>query len=125
MVGRRRADGGGRGGARKGTGPKPKMDAESIAKREKKALRKAAKASLAAFVECEQQKIESEQLERCNEKGLRVRSSSSKQQPGVQAGVQAGGSSTAAASSSSTVAAAAPAAASSVTLLSFFSKKSV
>ena len=40
MVGKSRAAGGGSGGARKGSGPKPKMDRESIAKREKKAERK-------------------------------------------------------------------------------------
>ena len=53
MVGRGREEGGCSGGARKGTGPKPKMDAASIAKREKKAARKTAKESLAAFTERE------------------------------------------------------------------------
>ena len=60
MVGRGREEGGGSGGARKGTGPKPKMDAASIAKREKKAARKAAKKSLDSFVAESKEKYDAE-----------------------------------------------------------------
>ena len=63
MVGRKRSEGGRSGGARNGTGPKPKMDADSIAKREKKAARKAAKKSLAAVVERDKNAYKSERTE--------------------------------------------------------------
>ena len=97
MVGRGRDEGGGSGGARKGTGPKLKMDAETIAKREKKMARKAAKESLAAYVAEEKEKYESVQAWRREGRGPSTRSLSSRQQPTLQA---ATASSSAAASSS-------------------------
>ena len=103
------------------------MDAESIAKREMKEARKAAKESLAAYVAEEKEKYESEQAWlRESFGGPSTRSLSSRQQPTSQA---ATASSSAAASSSAVAAsAAAPAVAPAaavpkLTLHSFFAKK--
>ena len=126
MVGRGREEGGGSGGARKGTGPKPKMDAASIAKREKKAARKAAKKSLDSFVAESKEKYDAERAWLREGRGPSTRFLSSRQQPTLQAA----GSSTvavaaaAAAPAASSSSAAPPAAAESKgTLLSFFAKK--
>ena len=126
MVGRGRDEGGGSGGARKGTGPKLKMDAETIAKREKKMARKAAKESLAAYVAEEKEKYESEQAWLREGRGPSTRSLSSQQQPTSQAATassSAAASSSAVAASAAAPAAAPPAAVPKLTLHSFFAKK--
>ena len=125
MVGRGREEGGCSGGARKGTGPKPKMDTASIAKREKKAARKTAKESLAAFTERDKHARHAERADLRKRMGLqemRTRTASSS-----QSSVQADGSSAAAAAAPAAAAASssasAPAAEPKGTLLAFFAKK--
>ena len=124
MVGRGRNEGGGSGGTRKGTGPKLKMDADSIAKRDKKAARKAAKESLATFVTEEKEKYESEMAWLREGRGPSTRSlSSRKQQPKPQAEPSMASAAAAASSAASSSSAAPAAAEPKLTLLSFFAKK--
>ena len=80
MVGKSRAAGGGSGGARKGSGPKPKMDLESIAKREKKAQRKIVVQAAAE----ETARCEAEQSELRKNRNLRPRTNTSSARASAQ-----------------------------------------